>query len=179
MTIVDSEAVVGFARGFVFVGEKTPAVTVSVLRSGPLTGTATVDVRTVEGAGSGNAVPDVDYRPLQKTLTFGPGVATQTVTITLLNDTAVDGQRTVNLALSNAVGMALGTTQRTMAIVIADDDSGGSIEFAANQFIASEAAGVATCPGAPHAVLFDPATDARQRGDRGLRRDRGHRDQRH
>ncbi len=144
VTIVDSEAVVGFARGFVFVGEKTPAVTASVLRSGPLTGTATVDVRTVEGAGSGNAVPDVDYRPVQKTLTFGPGVATQTVTIPLLNDTAVDGQRTVNLALSNAVGMALGTTQRTMAIVIADDETGGSIELAANQFIASEAAGVAT-----------------------------------
>ena len=144
VTIVDNEAVVGFASGFVFAQETTPSVTVTVLRSGPLTGTATVDVRTVEGAGSGNAVPDVDYRPLQKTLTFGPGVATQTVKITLLNDTAVDGSRTVNLALGNAVGMALGTTQRTMAIVITDDENAGLIQLAANQFVASESAGVAT-----------------------------------
>ena len=50
----------------------------------------------------------------------------------------------VNLALSNAVGMALGTTQRTMGIVIADDETGRSIELAATQFAASEAAGVAT-----------------------------------
>jgi hypothetical protein len=100
--------------------------------------------RTVEGAGSGNAVPDVDYRPMQKTLTFGPGVATQTVTVSLLNDNTVDGQRTVRLELSNATGMALGTLQRTMNININDNDFGGSIQFAASQFIASEAAGVAT-----------------------------------
>lgn len=144
VTIVDTDAAVGFARGFVFVDEPTPAVTVTVLRSGPLTGTATVQVRTVEGTGSGTAVADVDYRPMQKTLTFGPGVATQTVTVSLLNDNAVDGQRTVRLELSNATGMALGTLQRTMTITINDNDFGGSIQFAASQFVASEAAGVAT-----------------------------------
>ena len=123
MTIVDTEAAVGFARGFVFVDEPTPAVAVTVLRSG---------------------LPDVDYRPTQKTLTFGPGVATQTVTVNLLNDATVDGQRTVRLELSNATGMALGTGQRTMTISINDNDFSGSIRFAASQFIASEAAGVAT-----------------------------------
>src|SRR6185503_4070150 len=136
VTIVDAEAAVGFARGFVFVDEPTPAVPVTVLRSGPLTGTAKVQFRTVEGAGSGNAVPDVDYRPMQKTLTFGPGVATQTVMVGLLNDNVVDGQRTVRLELSNATGMALGTGQRTMTINITDNDFGGSIQFAASQFIA-------------------------------------------
>jgi hypothetical protein len=115
-----------------------------VLRSGPLTGTAKVQFRTVEGAGSGNAVPDVDYRPMQKTLTFGPGVATQTVMVGLLNDNVVDGQRTVRLELSNATGMALGTGQRTMTININDNEFGGAIQFAASQFVASEVAGVAT-----------------------------------
>jgi hypothetical protein len=144
VTIVDTDAAVGFARGFVSVDEPTTAVTVTVLRSGPLTGTATVQFRTVEGAGSGNAVADVDYRPIQKTLTFGPGVASQTVTVSLLNDNTVDGQRTVRLDLSNPTGMALGTGQRTMNININDNDFGGSIRFAASQFIASETAGVAT-----------------------------------
>jgi hypothetical protein len=124
--------------------ETTPSVTVTVLRSGPLTAPATVQFRTVEGTGSGNAVPDVDYRPVQKTLTFAPGVATQTVTIQLLNDTTVDGQRTVRLELGNPTGLALGTGQRSMSIVIADNDFGGTIQFADSQFVASEAAGVAT-----------------------------------
>jgi hypothetical protein len=144
VTIVDPEAAVGFDRGFVQVDELTPAVTVTALRSGPLTGTATVQFRTIEGTGAGNAVPDVDYRPVQKTLTFAAGVATQTVTIPLLNDTTVDGQRTVRLELSNAVGVALGTAQRTMNITITDNEFGGTIELADSQFVASEAAGVAT-----------------------------------
>jgi hypothetical protein len=144
VTILDNEAVVGFERGFVNAEETTPSVTVTVLRSGPLTAPATVQFRTVEGTGSGNAVPDVDYRPVQKTLTFAPGVATQTVTIQLLNDTTVDGQRTVRLELGNPTGLALGTGQRSMSIVIADNDFGGTIQFADSQFVASEAAGVAT-----------------------------------
>jgi hypothetical protein len=144
VTIVDPEAAVGFDRGFVQVDELTPAVTVTALRSGSLTGTATVQFRTIEGTGAGNAVPDVDYRPVQKTLTFAAGVATQTVTIPLLNDTTVDGQRTVRLELSNAVGVALGTAQRTMNITITDNEFGGTIELADSQFVASEAAGVAT-----------------------------------
>jgi hypothetical protein len=89
-------------------------------------------------------VPDVDYPPVQKTHTFAPGVATHSDTIPLLKDTTVDGQRTVRLELSNAVGMALGTAQRTMNITIADNEFGGTIELADSQFVAPEAAGAAT-----------------------------------
>ena len=81
--------------------ESAPSVTFTVLRSGPLTGTATVQARTVEGAGGGTAVPGQDYTPVAPTtLTFSPGMATRTFTVPLLNDTLVDGAKTLRVALS-------------------------------------------------------------------------------
>jgi len=146
ITILDAEAVVGFALSSLTVSEAAPTATVTVLRSGPLTSPATVQFRTVEGAGGGSAVPDVDYRPVPlTTLTFPAGMASRTVTVPLLNDTVSDGQRSINLELSNpSAGLALGTTARRMSILLNDDEGFGRVEFAAPAFFASESAGVAT-----------------------------------
>jgi hypothetical protein len=146
ITILDAEAVVGFALPSLTISEGAASATVTVLRSGPLTSTATVQFRTVEGVGGGSAVPDVDYRAVPlTTLTFPAGMGSRTVTVPLLNDTAFDGQRFINLELSNpSAGLALGTTARRMSIGLTDDEGFGRVEFAAPAFFASESAGVAT-----------------------------------
>jgi hypothetical protein len=59
---------------------------------------------------------------------FAPGETSKTVTISILNDTLVEGDETVNLTLSSVVGLvgeaALGP-QATTVLHIADDDTSG------------------------------------------------------
>jgi hypothetical protein len=78
--------------------------------------------------------------------------------VPLLNDTAVDGTRQINLALSNPSGAALGTTQPTASVTITDSEVGGVVQFASDQFSASESAGVATIRVVRSLVGLPPGT---------------------
>ncbi|MFO1008597.1 MAG: M12 family metallo-peptidase [Planctomycetota bacterium] len=91
----------------------------------------------VSNAGTGSASAGSDFTSFSsRTLNFAAGStdgATQSVTITLLDDAAAEAGETIVLALSSpSTGASLGaTTQRTLTIL--DDESAGAAAFAATE----------------------------------------------
>lgn len=71
----------------------------------------------------GTAVAGVDYTTATGTLNFGTGVASQTFSVPVSNDTTVEGNETVNLALSAPTGGATLGTPSTAVLTISNDDS--------------------------------------------------------
>ena len=74
--------------------------TLTVLRSGPTTGTVTVDYTATAG--------DLDG-PVSATLVFGPGVTSRTFTIATHPDTLAEGREILNITLGSPVGASLAT----------------------------------------------------------------------
>jgi len=92
-----------------------------VEREGDGAGEASVDYLTIDGS----AVAGEDYTPVAGTLTWPDGVAGEmSVAVPLVNDEVAEGDETISVVITNAVGGMLGC-QDTASIVIVDDDGGG------------------------------------------------------
>lgn len=117
----------------------TSPLTVAVTRSGGTLGDATVDVAVTGGTATSGA----DYQFAPATLTWPNGQnGPRTATITLINDQLVEGNETINLALTNATGASLGSPN-TAVVTITDNDSGapsaGVLQFSAAAYAVTEA----------------------------------------
>jgi hypothetical protein len=89
-------------------------------------------------------VAGVDYTAVvNRTVTFLPGARTVNVPITIINNTILNGTRTVNLSLSGAVGAQLVPSRSTAVLSILDDEVGGTIQFSAATYTVGEGAGSA------------------------------------
>ena len=87
-----------------------------------------------------------------RTLTFGAGVRTLSVPVTIVNDSLVEGNETVNLQLSNprflvpGPPLAIATANCvppigpvcTVPLTIVDDDQGGVIQFKTATYAVTE-----------------------------------------
>jgi hypothetical protein len=123
-------------------GEGAGATSITVVRTGALTNSATVRY-TITG---GSATRGSDYTaPITRVLTFDPGVDTVSIPLTILQDTIEEARETIRFALSDpTAGMTLGGRSTTV-VRITDDDPAGALAFAATQFTATE--------GGPAAVI--------------------------
>ena len=106
-------------------GVQTTLITLTLVGSGTLSLASPVTADVVDASG-GSATSGADYTPLgTQTVSFPAGSTsgtTRTVSVTPLNDLAVEGNETVNLALQNPTGpTTLGTT--ASAVTIDDDDT--------------------------------------------------------
>lgn len=111
-------------------GERDGTAVITVLRTGALDGSAAVDFAT----GSGIATPGADYTAAAGTLSFGPGEMSKSFSVTLQDDTAVEGRETIRLMLSNpAGGPALGAPARA-TLVLRDDDGTATGRFVAQVY---------------------------------------------
>ena len=91
---------------------------IGVRRIGDSHGIVSADYATVDGT----AHVGTDFAATAGTLTFADDEITQTITIPIINNTLVDGNRTFTLALSNPVGGAqLGLAAAT--VTLEDDDA--------------------------------------------------------
>ncbi len=104
-----------FASAALTVQEDVITATITVTRVNGSFGAVSVDYATSDGT----AVAGEDYTAVSGTLDFADGETSKTFTITIINDILVEGDETVNLALSNPTGGAtLGTpSQAVMTIV--------------------------------------------------------------
>lgn len=124
VTIVDDDTPPGvgavqFALASQSASETVGSVTLRVTRSGDATNAASADV-TVSG---GTASSGSDYAFMPTTVTWAAGVAGErTVTVSVTNDSIIEGGETVLFVLSNPIGIDLGGTMST-TLTITDASS--------------------------------------------------------
>ncbi len=87
----------------------------TIIRTGGLSGTVSVQV----AASDGSAHAGTDYTAMNVTLTFGPNVTAQTISIPLSNN-AQSGGKTINVVLSNPTGGAALLTPSSLLLTITD-----------------------------------------------------------
>ncbi|WP_294771918.1 retention module-containing protein, partial [uncultured Rhodoferax sp.] len=92
----------GFSINDVTIDEAAGTVTFTVTRAGDLSQSASVNY-----AGSDGSATSADYAVTPGTLSFAAGVATQTITVNITNDSVFEGPETFNINLSNPVGAVI------------------------------------------------------------------------
>lgn len=164
VTIIDNDGAgtLQFAQATYTVNEGAGTASIAVTRINGSTGAVTVDCSTI---GGGTATAGSDYTAVtNQTLSWNPGeTATKFCTISILQDTAVEGPETINLQLSNPTGGAALGTPSTATLSILDDDGTGSIQFTSATYTGTEAGGAITITvsrtgGTTGAVTVDYAT---------------------
>jgi hypothetical protein len=91
---------------------------ISLVRSGDLTRTVTIDFT----AGGGNSSPATEYQPVSETITFDPGDTVKTVAVPLVDDHQVASDQLVQMTLSDpSAGGSLGSAT-TATLTIKNED---------------------------------------------------------
>ncbi len=138
MTIIDPHnlpGVLGFSTANYTVSETTNAI-ITVTRTNGSAGLVTVNFQTLNGT----ATNFINYRTNYGRLDFHPGEVVKTFVVTNINDSAKQGDHTVNLRLLNASGGAtLGLTNAVLTIVD-DDIPGGYVQFSSAIYTTNELA---------------------------------------
>ena len=122
-TTASATSLLQFSTDEFAIGEGTGHIDVSVTRAGDASGTATVNVNTFDESQPGHASQKSDYEIALSQLTFNPGETSKTLRILIVNDNFVEGNETINLALSNPTGAGVGLGSPNQAAVkIIDND---------------------------------------------------------
>jgi hypothetical protein len=114
------------------------AATITVTRTGGSAGAVGVSYAT----GNGTATAGSDYTATNGVLSWADGdTGAKTFTVTVLGDTTVEPDETVNLTLSLPTGGANLGSPATAVLTILNDDTvsaAGSLQFSATNFIVTE-----------------------------------------
>jgi hypothetical protein len=137
---VDNEVMLQWSDSDYTVGEAGLAATITVVRAGSTTGAVGVSYAT----SAGSATAATDYTERSGTLSFGPGVTTQTLTVPITQDSLDESNETVTLTLSVPTGGAVLGTRSTASLTIQDDDVAGALQFSSATYTLTEAGSVAT-----------------------------------
>lgn len=136
----DGPGVLSFASNSTSISEGGGIAVVTVVREGGSIGTVSVSYAT----SSLLAVSGSDFAPTTGTLTFGPGVTQQTITVPIVNDSELENDESFTIELTNPTdGALLNYLRRFHTVSIVNDDSPATIEFAASSTSIAEGAGQA------------------------------------
>jgi hypothetical protein len=140
LTIKDAERGVQFSAANYTVNESQGTATITVVRTGPADGSATVSYSTSDGT----AVGGTHYTPTSGTLSFGTNVTSKTFTVKVLPDKVVATPRTVLLLLSNpSLSTPLGP-QSSATLTINNVDVAGTVKLGAATYSVNESVAAAT-----------------------------------
>jgi len=118
--VTDGAATVQFGAATYNVGEGAGSVSVAITRSGTI-GTASVNYATA----SGTATSGTDFTATSGTANFAAGVSTVNISVPITNDSAVEGNETFTVTLSNPSGATLGSPSSTTVTIVDNDTAGG------------------------------------------------------
>ncbi|MBU3751818.1 MAG: hypothetical protein FGM52_15505, partial [Mycobacterium sp.] len=104
-------------------GTATMAFTVALSKA------ATAPVTVGYATANGTATAGQDYTATSGTLTFAPGVTTQTVNVSVTGDTTAEPSETLTVSLTSVSGATLGTAAATGTIT--NDDAPAGVPIAA------------------------------------------------
>lgn len=117
VSVVVPPSTVRFSSSSYAAGEGTGPAVVTVTLSPSSSLTVTVDY----GSSDGTAEAGSDYTTVSDTLAFAPGGTSLTFTVPITDDVEVEGNETVDLALSNPINASLGTPDQAV-LTITDND---------------------------------------------------------
>jgi uncharacterized protein (TIGR03118 family) len=122
-TEVSATSLIQFATDEFVISEGSGHIDVTVTRAGDVSGSATVNFNTFDESQPEHASQKSDYEISLSTITFDPGETSKTVRILIVNDSFVEGDETINLALSNPTGDGVGLgSPNTAEITVTDND---------------------------------------------------------
>ena len=135
-TILDDDAAptVQFSAAYSSGSEATTSVNLAVTISAASGKTVTVNY----AATGGTATNGTDYTISGTQVTFSPGVTSQNVPITVVNDATPESNETIIVTLSGPTNATLGTNT-TQTYTINDNDSLPAVQFSATSSSGSEA----------------------------------------
>lgn len=120
---------VQFSSTAFFANEGATSATVTVVRSGDTSGTASVNYRTVDDPAqvrcdtiNNTAYARCDYATTIDTLNFAAGEAIKTFTIPLIDDSFAEGDETFAIVLENPIGIILGAPSNA-TVTINDNET--------------------------------------------------------
>ena len=99
------------------VSERDGGARILITRLGDLSGEASVDFATSDGTARARS----DYTPIFRSLRFAAGEGEKAIVIPITNNAYVQGDRTVNLTLSNARGSSFGASTNAVLTITEDD----------------------------------------------------------
>jgi len=118
LPIVSPTPQIAFSLATYSANENGVTATITVVRTGDLSGTSTVDSIVSDGTAANGS----DYTATTGALTFVPGDAEETFTVAIINDALDEPDETVNLELGNVTGAIL-VSPDTATLTIVDDDA--------------------------------------------------------
>jgi hypothetical protein len=110
-------SVVAFSAGSYSVQEDMTFRTITVLRTGDVSGPATVDYTTADVSASQRT----DYTKAIGTLRFAANESSKTFDVLITEDIKLEGTETLTVSLANGTGQALLGSPSTATVVITDD----------------------------------------------------------
>jgi uncharacterized protein (TIGR03118 family) len=121
-TTATATSLIQFATDTFAIGEGSGHIDVTVTRAGDASGTATVNLNTLDESLAGHASQKSDYEIALAKLTFNPGETSKTVRILIVNDQFVEGNEVIDLALSNVTGPGVGLGSPNVTTVTINDN---------------------------------------------------------
>ncbi|MEI9961773.1 MAG: Calx-beta domain-containing protein [Limisphaerales bacterium] len=143
LTILNDDSAVSFSSAFYSQAKNalTGMAVIDVIRSGGTNGTASVDFFT---STNGTAVAGIDYYPTNLTVMFHPGESDVQVQIPIINNGLPEGNTTVGLQLTNAIGTLLYSPSNAILTIIDTTPSPGRISFSSTNYVVNEGDGTAS-----------------------------------
>lgn len=132
---------VGFGATNYSVNENGATLTVTVVRGGSSSSTATVNYSTANGSGKSGG----EYAATSGTLTFAAGETSKTFTVGIFDDNSDDGAKTFTLSLTSPQGAVLTPNLGSATVTINDNETvefgSGSFKFSKSGYAVSENGG--------------------------------------
>lgn len=123
-TTASATSLIQFSTDEFVIGEGSGHIDVTITRAGDASGTAAVNFNTFDESAPGHASQKSDYEIALGSVSFAAGETSKTVRILLVNDNFVEGDETIDLALSNVIGAGAGLGSPAHAEVkITDNDA--------------------------------------------------------
>src|SRR5262249_18977841 len=122
-----------FSSATYSVSEGIGSATVTITRTGGSGGAVAVTFAT----GNGSATAGSDYTAVTSSVFFNSGETTKTVTIPITDDSLVETNETINLALTNPTNGATLGGPNTAVLTIVDNDQ-SLVRFSSATYTASE-----------------------------------------
>ncbi|HWY76164.1 MAG TPA: Calx-beta domain-containing protein, partial [Verrucomicrobiae bacterium] len=126
VTVIDVDSGLSFLSPTNSVSKAGTNAVITVIRTGSTVGTVSVNFATSDGT----AVSGLRYIATNGVLNFVDGQVTNSFSVTVINDNAVDGDQTVNLSLSNPGGGAQLLAPSISVLTIIDTTVGLSFSSA-------------------------------------------------